>query len=246
MATDYNQIAGEYVALKMQPWRALVEEHSLCHYAGDVSGRKLVDLACGQGFYTRRFRARGAREALGVDMSAEMIRLAREEEVREPLGIVYQMGDVMADGPREDFDLVVSAWLLTYAANLAVLDSMCRGIARYARSGARFVSFTTNNDVYHYPRIDYAKYGFTIHLDGPAREGATIIWRFPSQEGFCDIENYYLPNENYRAALERAGFRDVVFHPLLVADEGRREYSENYWNDLLENPPAMVVEATRV
>ncbi|MGE9294666.1 MAG: class I SAM-dependent methyltransferase [Puniceicoccales bacterium] len=245
MATDYNEIAQDYVELKMQPWRAAVEEYTLLRHLGNVAGEKVVDLACGQGFFTRKVKALGASDVLGVDLSRKMIQLAREEEVRAPLGIDYQVGDAMADGPREDFDLAMCAWLLTYAYNSAVLDSMCRGLARRLRSGGRLVTFTTNNDLYHYPSVDYTPYGFSIHLDAEVCDGAKIVWRFPTSNGYCDIENYYLPNASYRRALEAAGFREVTFHPLEISPESRSEYAPDYWDLLLKYQPAMVITAIR-
>ena len=47
---------------------------------GDVAGKSVVDLACGEGFYTRRIRQAGAKRVLGVDLSEGMIELARKQE----------------------------------------------------------------------------------------------------------------------------------------------------------------------
>ena len=43
--------------------------------AGDVRDQRILDLACGEGFYTRRLKAAGAARVLGIDVSAEMIAL---------------------------------------------------------------------------------------------------------------------------------------------------------------------------
>ena len=43
-------------------------------------------LACGCGYYTRRLKQHGVARVIGVDISSEMIRLAREHEQKEPLG----------------------------------------------------------------------------------------------------------------------------------------------------------------
>jgi ubiquinone/menaquinone biosynthesis C-methylase UbiE len=53
MATDYNKIAKEYQASKIQPWQKYVEVHSLFKLAGDLTNKSVLDLACGDGFYTR-------------------------------------------------------------------------------------------------------------------------------------------------------------------------------------------------
>src|SRR5688572_32933815 len=62
---------------------------------GNVPGQSLLDLACGDGFYTRRFRSEGeADPVLGIDLSPKQIERARAIEQREPLGIEYRVGDV--------------------------------------------------------------------------------------------------------------------------------------------------------
>jgi 2-polyprenyl-3-methyl-5-hydroxy-6-metoxy-1,4-benzoquinol methylase len=42
---------------------------------------------CGEGFYTRRIKRKGAGTVVGVDISEEMIRLAKQQEQNHPLGV---------------------------------------------------------------------------------------------------------------------------------------------------------------
>ena len=77
MTTDYNPIAGEYKQSKLQPWRTHIECFSLMELVGDLSRLSVLDVACGEGYYTRLLRRRGAEAALGVDLSTGMIELAR-------------------------------------------------------------------------------------------------------------------------------------------------------------------------
>ena len=60
---------------------------------GGLSGKTVVDLACGEGFYTRLIRQQGAAKVVGVDLSARMVELAREQEAEQRLGIEYVTGD---------------------------------------------------------------------------------------------------------------------------------------------------------
>jgi len=59
---------------------------------GNVKGKQLLDLACGEGYNTRILAKKGAR-VIGVDFSKEMIKLARERERRDRLGIRYYVSD---------------------------------------------------------------------------------------------------------------------------------------------------------
>ena len=110
MTTDYDPIAGQYKRSKLQPWRAHIESHTLMGLLGDLSGKTVVDVACGDGYYTRLLRARGASPMRGVDLSERMIELARAQEAERPLGITYDVGDARDLRLAADHDLAVAAY----------------------------------------------------------------------------------------------------------------------------------------
>ena len=243
MTTDYNQIAEQYRQAKQQPWRSMVEEYSFLKLIGNLRGKKVVDLACGEGFFTRKLKTLGADTVVGTDISSEMIELATTQEAKDPLGIEYRVEDARAIRPPLDFDVAVSAWLLVYAHDREELAVMCRGLARQLRPGGRFVTFMTNPDLYAFDDVDYRKYGFTIGLEDKVHEGATILWTINLNDESIDIENYYLPKQAYTSALENAGFRDVVFHSLSLSPDATGAAA--YWAKILKDPPAIMIEAIR-
>ncbi|MDA0364591.1 MAG: class I SAM-dependent methyltransferase [Chloroflexi bacterium] len=81
---------------------------ALLDLSGDVSGLRVLDLACGHGRVTRELADRGAR-VVGIDISGALIEQARAAERAKPRAIAYVHGDVTAltalDG--EHFDAVV-------------------------------------------------------------------------------------------------------------------------------------------
>lgn len=68
-------------------------------------GEKILDLACGQGFFTREFAKAGA-ESLGVDVSGELIEIARKNS---PENIKYSVlsADNLASILDESIDKIV-------------------------------------------------------------------------------------------------------------------------------------------
>mgnify|MGYP006348765553 FL=1 len=115
MGTDYNKISKEYQASKLQPWRKHVEAYTLLQLIGDLSNKNVLDLACGEGFYTRLLKLKGANHVEGVDISKGMIELARESEDQNPLGITYHVQDVLNLDLNKKFDLISASYLLNYA-----------------------------------------------------------------------------------------------------------------------------------
>ncbi len=141
MAAVYDAIARDYQRSKTSPLRAAIESWTLDRLLGEIRGRAIFDAGCGDGFHARRLMAAGASRVAGVDVSAAMIELAREEERRAPLGIQYQCCAV-EDLPElpcaGGFDVVLAAYLLHYAPSVEVLARMCRRLANVL--GARWSS----------------------------------------------------------------------------------------------------------
>src|SRR5204863_641448 len=115
VTTDYDPIAEQYKRAKLQPWRTHVESYTLIGLLGDLSGKSVVDVACGDGYYTRLLRAHGARSVRGIDLSERMIALARAQEQARPLGIEYEVGDGRDLKLATQPDIVAAAYLLNYA-----------------------------------------------------------------------------------------------------------------------------------
>jgi toxoflavin synthase len=246
MTTDYNQIAEQYRKAKQQPWRLAVEEYSFLKLIGDLTGKKVIDLACGEGFFTRKLKQRGAATVVGIDISREMVALAQAQEAQSPLGISYVVEDARATGPRQDFDLAVAAWLLVYAHDREELGAMCRGLARRLKPGGRLATLTTNPGLYlFHERPDYGKYGFDVRLEDHIYEGATIVWTIYFDDSSFEIENYYLPIEAHEVALREAGFRDVAFHQLSLAPDAAPTGDSGYWDEMLDHPPAIMIDAIK-
>ena len=136
----YDEIAGWYdAAVREGP---LAPFHDwivpiVVDLAGEVRDRSVCDLACGQGVVTRRLADRGAR-VLGVDVSGELLDVARRYERDEPHGVEYVRGDARAlDGLADGaFDGVVCNMSLM---DIPDLDATLGAVSRVLRPGGWFV-----------------------------------------------------------------------------------------------------------
>jgi ubiquinone/menaquinone biosynthesis C-methylase UbiE len=246
MDTDYDQIAEQYKRAREQPWRTHIERYTLLRLVGDIAGKSVIDLACGEGHYTRVLRQQGAGRIVGVDLSRSMIRLAEDEEARQPLGIEYRVGDVQTLQVHEEFELAFAAYLLNYAQTAEELTQMCRAVARALEPGGRFV--TVNSSPIE-PTVDFPAartYGFSRRVQGDLREGAPIVLQFFLPDGSSiEVTNYYLSVGTMEAAFRAAGLRDVTWHAPEVSPEGLREFGQEYWADFLAHPPVAFIECVK-
>jgi SAM-dependent methyltransferase len=106
---------------------------------GDVSGLDILDLGCGEGYCSRELAGRGARSVTGVELSAEMVQLARAQEDELKQGITYRQGDVTRlEDADASYDLAVGVFVYNYVTAGQMLASF-REARRVLRPGARFV-----------------------------------------------------------------------------------------------------------
>lgn len=60
---------------------------------GEIAGKRVIDLGCGDGYYSRIMARRGAK-VTAVDFSDDSINLAKGAEEKERLGITYHRSDI--------------------------------------------------------------------------------------------------------------------------------------------------------
>lgn len=238
---QYDAIAAAYQDSKQLPFRSHVERHTLFEALGDIRGLRVLDLACGEGFYTRLLRIAGAEDVTGVDISGEMIRLAERQERENPLGCRYVCSDAADYRPEGAVDLVVAMYLLHYAGSADKLLGFLRVARAALRPGGRLVGF--NDNVLSPPRgtVSWSKYG--IVKTGPAvpTPGAPIRYRITNEDGASfEFNNCYESPETYRCAFHEAGFREFRW---LGVSLDPAERGNPFWDDFLENPPVIAFEA---
>jgi len=245
MNAQYDAIADQYRRSKQSPLRKYVEAHTFMQLVGDVHDKRVLDLACGEGFYSRRLQAAGAARVVGVDVSGEMISLAKERERAEPQGIEYVCADVQdldASAGLGSFDIVVAAYLLHYAPDAQALARMATNIAAHLPSGGRFVTLNENPDQPADRFAGYDQYGFNKSVELPLRDGAEITYWMVAGRDMFRIHAHWFSRGTYERALTDAGFAALAWQPLRLDDAGIVAHGREYWQEYLENPPIVGLE----
>ena len=132
----YDEVAAAYSRARDPDGTGLVDP-VLSELIGEVAGRDVLSLACGQGQDARLLARLGA-TVTAIDISDEMLRHARRHEAADPRGITYVQGDVQDLAPfaAARFDGVVCHMALMDIPDLA---ATIRSVARVLRDGGWFV-----------------------------------------------------------------------------------------------------------
>jgi ubiquinone/menaquinone biosynthesis C-methylase UbiE len=126
----------------------------------DLAGTRIVDLGCGFGWFCRWARSQGASEALGIDVSENM--LARAEEMTQDTAIRYERADLEAlDLPEAAFDLAYSSLAFHYVERL---DRLFEVVRRALKPGGSLV-FSAEHPLLTAP----SRQGWTVDAEGKRR-----------------------------------------------------------------------------
>ena len=140
-AESWARIAEWYDAKQSDTgdfWHRTLIDPTFLQVIGDVHGKRVLDLTCGNGYLSRRFAREGA-EVVAVDASAPIIERARARGNRGRPEIEYHVADAVHLGmlAPTSFDLV--------ACNMGLMDigdaeGAIQEVGRVLRTGGRFVA----------------------------------------------------------------------------------------------------------
>lgn len=173
--TQYDAFAAEYEAhAAVAPYNALYDRPATLDLLGDVSGRKVLDAACGPGFYLAELLDRGA-DVVGCDASQAMIELARKRVGGQAELHVRSLDEPLDWLPDESLDVVLCALAYHYVNDR---PGFLREVHRVLRPEGAVVIST------HHPTSDWARLGGSYFDVVPVTERwsqgwVVTAWRMP-------------------------------------------------------------------
>ncbi|MBI4497758.1 MAG: class I SAM-dependent methyltransferase [Chloroflexi bacterium] len=248
---DWEQIAEWYDHKQGDGgdlWHRALIDPAVFRALGAVSGQRVLDLACGNGYLARRLARQGA-QVTAVDASAPIIARARAREQQEPLGITYHVADavhlgILADG---SFDAVLCNMGLM---DIADAEGAIREVGRVLRPQGRFIASLCH------PCFDLeTASAWVVEKAGPT----TTVWRKVSRyrevfEEQCTwnvgpgavwrTRIYHRPLSWYVRALRAAGLLLAALEEPEPTEELLAQDDEGQW--IAQVPLHCVIEAWKL
>jgi SAM-dependent methyltransferase len=248
---DEAQSDGRYEEgmARMALYHRYCQDPVIFRVLGNVRGKALLDLACGDGFYTRRFRAECAADpVMGIDLSPRQIERAQAIERRTPLGIEFRVGDVTHFELDRRFEVATAIHLLHYLENAEEIESALRTIHGLLRDGGYFVTMIANPEfdlASHDAADSKAKFGYYFSL---AEHGNGGLMRF-HPGGFEKERELTIEFRRWERGCIDAIAADVGFgtewHEPFISAEGLATHGPAFFENYLANPQSKLLRLTK-
>lgn len=236
--SQYDAIAAQFRQIKDSPVNTYITDYTFFAMIGErAHGKTVLDLACGEGRYSRLLKQQGAAHVVGVDLSVQMINLAQQQEASAPLGIDYLCRNVLDLGKIGEFDLVVAAFLLNYAQTQEQLVKMCRTVFDNLKPGGHFILLNENFNQAPQDFRGYERYGYAKTMTEPYQEGGAITYTMSTGTEELRFTGYYWSPATYQQAFATAGFTDLQVCDLRCSPQGIEAYGQRFWQNFIDNPP---------
>lgn len=168
----------------------VMEEPAFVDALGSVTGRRVLDLGCGDGSTAGLILAKGAASYVGLDGSAGMIEVARRGSIDERMRFIH--GDIEEfDLGVGQFDVVISRMALHYVEELAaVFDGVHRALDEHGRLVVSVVHpvITSHDNPSDGPRTSWM---VDSYFDRGARErtwfGSSVVWQHRTVEDYVRL-----------------------------------------------------------
>ncbi|MGF1427027.1 class I SAM-dependent methyltransferase [Kitasatospora sp. LaBMicrA B282] len=237
---QYDLISERFVQLKLTAAYPAADTFTLLREVGRVPGAAALDVACGFGFNTRLLAGLGAYPVVGVDISPEMVRLAREHEEHQPLGLSYRVADAANLPVIGAFDLATAVYLFNYAATGDALRAMFARIHANLKPGGRLVALVPNPSPY--PHGNWDPYGFHVHERIAGGDVPLLKGEFLSDPA-APLEFYEWQLADLAAAAADCGFTSVRTRPVTPPPPTATRDAA-FWQGYVDNPVSSMLTCT--
>jgi ubiquinone/menaquinone biosynthesis C-methylase UbiE len=248
-STSWGAVAPWYDAMLEENPNTFQEKvlaPNLERLIGPKPGMRILDVACGQGFFSRRWAALGA-TVIGSDISPELIALAKKNS---PAEISYHVS------PADDCSFVTPGsidvvTIVLALQNIERVTPVMKEIARVLAPGGR-IFLVLNHPTFRIPKYsswewDEKKRAQYRRVDAYLTEFKQPIEMHPGADSSIVTFSFHRPLQLYFKHLAKAGFavthlEEWVSHR--AATSGPRAGAEN--KARLEIPLFMCLEAKKL
>ncbi|MDB5260389.1 MAG: methyltransferase [Candidatus Nomurabacteria bacterium] len=226
---NYDLLAVTYKKSNIKPDKQYSMLPTVLKLVGDCEDRVVLDVGCGDGFFTVPLAGLNARRVYGIDNSQAQLALAAKVS-RHPR-IEYILKDVFVDN-LPSADVIVIPFVTNYARTTPILRQLFRQLYTSLSEGGKVILLVDLPNDTNLKRFGAMKYV----PGGSVDEGVLRITLYNEEEEICTLSAVYYTADTIEKQLREVGFPEVQWHRPIVSEEGLSLFGEEFWKDYINNP----------
>ena len=235
MSTQYDDIGAAYEEMRKLPISILQDANVEAAVAPFIKGAKVLDLACGTGYYSKKFLEWGAKQVVGIDISKGMVDAANAASMNSDR-LSFYVGDCSVPARHKDggFDVVFGAWLLNYASDGKEMANMFRNVSINLNGSGHFIGVTpppTDNPRRHCERALVARPaqygGVVVTITKDVKDGVATHLDATMRTGKVEFDAYHLTKRLYESCAREGGLEGALIWRPVDSPDMRRDVLES-------------------
>lgn len=242
----YNDSAGKWLRLAPSSLSDYTARPAVFDACGDLAGRSVLDIGCGEGYCARELKRRGAGHYLGIDLSSEMIAAAKRQETNDQYGIEYRTCNVLEFFPDRQFDLCVAVFLFNYL-RVAEMHRVFTMVFDALLPGGQFI-FSVPHPFFPFVRsAQAAPFYFAAagknYFEDIDRQFEGRIWKRNGEQ--LHVQCVHKTFGDYFDGLRQAGFSGMPLVRELTVTPDLARLDEPFFSPLLNTPLHVLFKVTK-
>lgn len=180
-----------------------------------VKGRKAIDFGCGTGRSTRFLQKLGF-DAIGIDISEDMIKKAREIDPEGDYRLIKD--DDFSQVQENTYDLVLSAFTFDNIPTMEKKVKLFRQIRNLLQGEGKMINLVSAPEIYVNEWASFSTKDFPQNKS--ARSGDIVRIIITDLEDKKPVEDIIWTDESYKDVYKQAGLESIKTHkPLAKGNE---------------------------
>ncbi|PHM48199.1 class I SAM-dependent DNA methyltransferase [Xenorhabdus miraniensis] len=229
----YDPIAHLYESFSDAAPHIEVEVRTIFNLAGEIQGKSVLDLACGYGLFSREYKKRGASKVIGIDISKNMIEIAKSKSQQYGDDIEFHLRDVSKMESFGKFDIINAAWLFCHAESLEDLEAMFRIIADQLNPSGKLIAYTFEPD-YRLEKGNYENYCIKVLSEEPIKDTTLVKAEFLTTPP-TPFTMHRWSREQYQEAIKKAGLKHFEWHKPMLLQSDIDNHPPGFWDNFQQN-----------
>lgn len=212
---------------------------------GDVKGKTIADIGCGEGYLCRKIYEKGALKVIGVDISGGLIQKAKDAEKSTLREILYEVGTSLDLKmiASESIDKTVSSLVYGHFRKEEFLKDMSEHY-RILKEGGEFVLAVPHPFMYlARPKTEWIKFDYEKIEYKDDAEAKIRLYDFKKSE--FKIKAYTHKIESYLQGLKDSGFMIEEIVEPMPTQEDLKTFPE-MWGEETTIPTYLIIRAKKM